>query len=164
MARDAIARQFDVDKNAVKLVCETDSGQYRPGTVAFSAKKGKTIDLDQIEVSLRATRLSGGTSMSVTYLEVTAAGEAAADGKDVLLKGPGATRPFVLAEAPGDGKTAFRRLRDALERGEKVVSVTGRLEGWNNTFPVVLRALAAEEQAGKPRRLLVTDFQTAKEK
>ncbi len=161
MARDAIARQYDVEKNAVKLVCETESGSYRPGTIAFTAKNGKTIGLAQIEASLRATRLSGGTNMQVTHLEVTVAGDVAVDGKDCVLKGSGSARPFVLAEA-GDGDTAFRRLREALERGEKVVNVTGRVDGWNGRFPVVLQAQAAEAGAGKARRLLVMDFQTAK--
>ena len=36
MARDAIARQYDVDKNAMIYVCEADKGSYRPGKTEFS--------------------------------------------------------------------------------------------------------------------------------
>ena len=48
MARDAIARQYDVDKNSVKLEMEAAGGDYRPGTIRFIAKQGKSINLDQI--------------------------------------------------------------------------------------------------------------------
>ena len=38
MARDAIARQYDVEKNKVILTCEEGGGSYRPGTIVFHAK------------------------------------------------------------------------------------------------------------------------------
>jgi hypothetical protein len=178
VARDAIARQYDVEKNLTQLVCLADKGEYRPGTITFYAKKGKSIDIDRIRDSIKATRLSGGTSMSVTFLEVTATGEVAAREEKPLFKVKGTTQQFVLEEdpknTPKDGtKTALQRLREALDRGEKVTSVTGRVQGWTGVFPGVLRALEKETATytaktkqpaiSHPWRLVVTDFQTAKE-
>jgi len=166
MARDAIARQYDVDKNAVTLTCETTSGSYRPGTITFTPKKGKALDLGKIEESLRATRLSGGTSMSMDYLDITAVGEASFDDKAALLRVSGRCQQFALKEAPDakakDGaKTPLQRLREAVAGGAKVVSVTGRVDGWSGRFPVVLKGLAARPPEA-PTALFVLDFQTQK--
>src|SRR5437870_3280518 len=116
MARDAIARQYDVDKNAVTITCETDKGDYRPGTITFHAKKGKAIDLEKVRESIAATRLSGGTSMSVQWLEVTARGDVIADGSELRLKVSGNGHEFVLREDP-EAKAMLGRLREALARG-----------------------------------------------
>jgi hypothetical protein len=177
VARDAIARQYDVDKNSVKLDMEAVGGDYRPGTITFFAKNGKSINLDQIRESIKATRLYGKTNMQVTYLEVTATGELAMGGQEPWLKVKGTGQEFTLAEdpnaTPGGGKTAFQRLREALGRGEKIRSVTGRVEGWKGRFPDVLRALEAQSVTdsaksarptpGQRSRLLVTDFEIAKQ-
>jgi hypothetical protein len=171
VARDAIARQYDVDKNSVKLDMEDVGGDYRPGMITFFAKKGKSINLDQIRESIKATRLYGNTQMRVTYLEVTATGEIAMAGQEPLLKVKGTGQEFTLAEDPNGtsrgGKTALQRLREALGRGEKIGSVTGRVEGWSGRFPDVLRALetqaAKENASSQRRRLLVTDFDMAKQ-
>src|SRR5262249_27978213 len=98
MARDAIARQYDVDKNSVILFCEADKGEYRPGTIISHAKKGRSVDLEKVRESIAATRLSGGTNMRVVSLEITARGEVVADGQGLLLKAPGTRQEFVLAE------------------------------------------------------------------
>ena len=74
MARDAITRQYDVEKNRVTLTCADGKEGYRPGLITFHAKKGKSIDLTKIRESIAATRLSDGTAMSVDYLEITALG------------------------------------------------------------------------------------------
>ena len=66
MACDAIARQYDVDKNSVQLFCEPGKGSYRPGTITFIAKKGHSIDLEKIRESITATRLSGGNSKPIS--------------------------------------------------------------------------------------------------
>jgi hypothetical protein len=177
VARDAIARQYDVDKNAVKLEMEAGGGDYRPGVITFVAKKGKSIDLDQIRESIKATRLYGNTQMQVTYLEVTALGEVAMVQRDLVLKVTATGQEFALAEGPNaggkSGKSPYQRLREALGRGEKVTSATGRVEGWSGRFPVVLRALEGQptKEGSQPRqsspgqraRLLVTDFGTGKE-
>ena len=68
---------------------------------------------------------------------------------------------FVLVDDPktkgAEGrKTPMVRLREALDRGEKVASVTGRVIGWTGHFPPFLKALPA-----KPRRIMVKDFQIA---
>src|SRR5437016_5436370 len=113
MARDAIARQYDVDKNSVTLTCEPGQGGYRPGTITFHAKKGKSIDLDKIRESITATRLSGGTNMGMEYLEITATGVVEANGKELVFKVSGTDQQFVLAEPPS-AKGTLERLREAL--------------------------------------------------
>jgi hypothetical protein len=166
MARDAIARQYDVDKNRVTLTCEAGKGSYRPGTITFFPKQGKSLELRKMMESITATRLSGGTSMSMDYLEITATGEAVLDAKTVLLKVSGTTQRFVLKEAPefknkGGTATPLIRLEMAVASGAKVVTVTGRVEGWSGRFPVVLSALA-RRPPDAPGVLFVTDFEVAK--
>jgi hypothetical protein len=60
--------------------------------------------------------------------------------------------------------TPFQRLQQRLAKGEKLVSVTGRVQGWSGRWPDVLRELAGKEKAAdkKPALLMVTDFQTVK--
>jgi hypothetical protein len=160
MARDAIARQYDVDKNRVTLTCEAGKGDYRPGVITFFPKKGKSLDLRKMAESIRATRLSGGTSMSMDFLEITATGAAVSAGKEMLFKVHGAAEQFILKDAGGKSQGSLERLREALSSGAKVVSVTGRVEGWNGKFPDVLRSLA-KQPAGAPVVLLITDFETS---
>jgi hypothetical protein len=156
VARDATARQYDVDADAVKLDIKT-------GLITFRAKKGRLVDLDKLHESIWATRLSGDTGMSLNWIDVTAVGQVVVDKKQTLLKVTGSEQSFVLKEGPGakagpGGKAPFQRLREALDRGEKVVSVTGRLEGWHGHFPPFLKALPK-----KPYAIAVQDFRTAKE-
>jgi hypothetical protein len=165
VARDAIARLYDVEKNSVKLVAEPAKGSYQPGTILFSARKNKSIDLDKMYASLQATRLSGGTRMGIDYLEITATGQVVAAERDVLLKVAGTAQQFALGDDPSakpkEGeKSPFQRLQEALARGAKVTGVTGRVQGWNGVFPVVLRSWP-DEATKKPPMLIVTDFQTA---
>jgi hypothetical protein len=159
MAADAVARQYDVDKNRMTLVCETESGSYRPGIITFFPKTGKSIDLRKMEESLRATRLSGGTSMSVSYLDITVVGELIGNGEAVQLKGAGGSGLFVLKAAKDN--SALQRLREAAGAGAKTVSVTGRVDGWSGRFPVMLGALA-KRSANEPVVLFVTDFEAGK--
>jgi hypothetical protein len=160
MARDAITRQYDVDKNLVTLFCEPGKEGYRPGTITFHAKKGKSIDLDKIHESLVATRLSGGTSMRVDYLELTIRGTVVGDGdKGLILRASGSEEEFILAQAP-TAKDELKRLLETVSRGANTVTtVRGRVPGWDGRFPDVLRALA---KAPKTRTLLVTGFEIAK--
>src|SRR5438105_6434491 len=99
------------------------------GTITFKAKRGRVVDLNKLHESIWATRLGDSTGMELKWLEVTAAGEVIVDGKDVKLKVAGSVQPILLGDedsAPTLAeKQAFQRLREALERGEKVVSVTG---------------------------------------
>jgi hypothetical protein len=157
VAADAIARQYDVNKNSVKLYCEPGKQSYRPGTITFLAKKGASIDLDKIRESITATRLSGGTNMSVDYLEIIVTGEIQAGDKEVLLKGKSGP-VFVLLDGPKAKDSIVQKLRAA---GDQVMSVTGQVQGWNGRFPVMLQALA--KTAGQERyHLLVTGFHTKK--
>ena len=71
------------------------------------------------------------------------------------------------------GTNALEIHSDALVKGDKVLSVTGRVEGWSGRWPDVLRKLPGEpiESTGEgatagPTRvpgLLVTGFETSKE-
>jgi len=174
--RDTIARQSDVDKSLMKYEVEPGSGAYRHGTITFYSQRGKSLNLAAIHASLQTTRLAGKTRSAVNYLEITAKGEGIVVEKDTLLKATGATPRFTLGEDPNTepiegAKPPFRRLREALAKGEKVTSVTGRVHGWSGPWPEVLRALPGEPAsaseksdepaATKPPLLIVTDFQTA---
>jgi hypothetical protein len=151
VARDATARLYDVDADSVTL-------DIKNGIVTFHAKKGRLIDLDKLHESIWATRLSGKTGMHLTWIDVTAKGEVVRVNGQTRLKVKGTKQYFVLAEAPGHSEEApFTRLREALDRGQKVVSVTGRLKGWSGHFPDFLGLLPE-----KPRVILVQEFQTAK--
>jgi hypothetical protein len=160
MARDAIARQYDVEKNSVTLTCDSDKGGYRPGLITFQPRKGRSLDLDKMRESLTATRLSGGTNMRMDYLELTARGEVVVRDKQLLLKVSGTGEEFVLGDDPA-GKGALGRLRAAVDGGARVTSVTGRLQGWSGRFPDVLKAAAAAAEKGQPRQLGVVGFEAA---
>src|SRR5688572_11846544 len=123
MARDAITRQYDVNKNLTTLTCAPGKEGYRPGVITFFAKPGKSIDLDKIQESLIATRLSGGTSMSVDYLEITARGSVISADKELKLKVAASGEEFILGEEPGS-KEKLAQLRDALTAGAKVTTLT----------------------------------------
>jgi hypothetical protein len=149
VARDATARQYDVDADAVRL-------DIRKGEITFRARKGRLVDLDKLHESIWATRLSGGTGMALNWLDVTAVGEVVVGKDRTVLKVAGSDQTFVLREDPKakkDGKTAFARLREAVERGQTRVSVTGRLEGWHGHFPPFLKELPP-----RPRVILVKGF------
>ena len=91
-------------------------------------------------------------------LEVTAAGTIVVGDKETTLKVADAEPEFALAQNPeADFKNAFAELRTALERGDKITSVTGRLDGWSGRWPEVLKKLPP-----KPRRIFVTRFEVAK--
>ena len=161
MARDAIARQYDVDADSIKLNrFEGEMGDYQRGTIEFFAKKGKTIDLDKLDESIAATRLSGNTSMSIDYLEITAKGAVIKRDKELVLKVSGTGQELVLSEEP-TAKSGLKRLRVALARGDKVSTVTGRVPGWNGRFPAVLAAWAKLSDTQK-RKLAVVDFKVEK--
>ena len=158
MARDATARLYDVDADSLVFKKLSKSGKYDTGTITFRAKAGKLIDLDKLHESVWATRLSGGTRSGLVSLEVTAAGTIVVGDKAMTLTVAGAQAEFVLAQNPeADHKNVFDELRGALDRGDKVASVTGRLDGWSGGWPDVLRRLPP-----KPRRILVTSFEVAK--
>jgi hypothetical protein len=175
--RDTIARRSDVDAKSVEYDIEPGTGSYRKGTITFAAKKGKSIDLKKLAEDLRKTRLGKKTRSGVVYLEVTAEGEVAVIDKQTRLKVRGSGEEFTLADEPKakptkGAKTAYQRLTEALSKGEKIASVTGRVEGWSGVWPKVLSELAGEPAgtkdkpakpaACKPPLLMVTGFQTAR--
>jgi len=160
MARDAIARQYDVDADSIILQPLEPKVSYQRGTIEFAPKKGRSIDLDKIHESITATRLSGNTSMSMDYLEITAKGEVIERDKELVLKVSGTGQELVLGEEPSV-KDGLQRLREAVARGDKVSTVTGRVPGWTGGFPRVLAAWAKAPDAQK-RKLAVVDFEVEK--
>jgi hypothetical protein len=146
VARDAAARQYDVDADRVKFDIDK-------GLVAFRAKKGRLVDLDKFHESIWATRLSGGTGMGLNWLDVTAVGEVVVEKDRVVMKVKGSNQIFVLKE--GD-KKAFAKLRDAADV-KKTFSVTGRVEDWKGHFPPFLKTLPK-----KPRTIVVNEFELVK--
>ena len=174
--RDTIARQLDVDKKSVKMVVDPGKGKYRNGTITFQCKEGKALDLARLHASLKATRLSGGTRSAVNYLQITAKGEVTVSGKQTLLNVSGTPQQFELVDDPKakpkkGTQSPFQRLRAALAKGEKLMVVTGRVQGWSGHWPKVLRALPGQPAedakdpekaaAKKPPLLIVREFQTA---
>jgi hypothetical protein len=162
----------------MKYEVEPGSGDYRHGTITFYSQRGKSLDLATIHACLQTTRLAGKTRSAVNYLEITATGQGIVVKKDTPLTAASATPRFALGDdpkaEPTEGtKTPFRRLCEALAKGVKVLSVTGRVHGWSGPWPAVLRALSGgpaedseksdETAATKPPLLIVTDFQTAQE-
>jgi hypothetical protein len=160
MAREATARLYDVDQPSVVFKRLTESGRYDTGEVKFRAKNGKLIDLDRLYESVWATRLSQGTRSGVVHLEVTAVGTVVIQGDSLFLRVEGyAEPPFVLMRDPEDKeKNVLAEVRAALENGKTSQEITGRVEGWTGRWPTVL-----SQDQPKPRRLIVTAFQTADE-
>jgi hypothetical protein len=153
VARDAAARQFDVDADSVKL-------DLTKGEVTFRARKGRLIHLDKLHESIWATRLSGGTGMALNWIDVTAVGEVVMQKDRLILKVKGSDDYFVLKEDPKAkiaDKTFYDLLREAVERGDKPTSITGRVEGWQGHFPPFLKTLPVQ-----PRVILVKDFEPMK--
>jgi hypothetical protein len=146
VARDATARQYDVDADAVRL-------DIAKGEVTFRAKKGRLVDLDKLHESIWATRLSVGTGMALNWIDVTAVGEVVVEKDRVVLKVKGSDQSFVLTD--GDGKV-FASLREAAGK-RRNVSVSGRLEEWTGHFPPFLKALPK-----KPRAITVKSFELLK--
>ncbi len=154
MARDATARLYDVDEDTVVFKKLDQSERYDQGTITFRARKGKLIDLDKLHESIRASRLSDGTRSGLISLEVTAIGAVVANQEQMILEVAGSDAHFVLGKDPeNEGRDVFAELQAAAPH---VVRVTGRLDGWVGRWPNMLG-----KRPAKPRRILVTGFQTA---
>ena len=109
MARDAIARLDDVNKDSAKR-------DYEKHLVRFAAKPGKSLDLEKIHAALQATRLAGKppnrTGARMVYLEIVVRGTVEVKGQQTVLKVSGTTQHFLLKgdpagkllEAPADGE------------------------------------------------------------
>ena len=153
MARDATARQYDVDADAVRL-------DLKKGEVTFRAKKGRLVSLDKLHESIWATRLSGNTGMAINWIDVTAVGTVIVEKDRIVLKVTGMDDVFVLQEdsrTAAVGKSPLSRLRAAAQGGQTQMSVTGRVDGWKGHFPPFLKTLPK-----KPRVILVKEFEVVK--
>jgi hypothetical protein len=164
MARDAIARLYDVDARLMKLTPlphdkRPNVGNYLPGLIEFEAKKGKSVDLDQMHESISATRLSGNTNMRMDYLEITIRGQVTERGKDLILTVSGTGQELVLGDDV-DVKGGLEKLRKALADGAKVTTVTGRVQGWFGRFPEVMSAWGKTQD--QKRTLGVISFEDNK--
>jgi hypothetical protein len=144
VARDAIARQFDVDKNRV---------QQQKTTITFFAKKGRSIDVEKIFANLEATRMSDDTGNSLQSLDITVVGAVVANDKGLQLKVTGLRNPIPL----GGDAAVLGKLR-AAARETPALKVVGRVQGWNGHFPKFLN-----KPMPRPLTLLVTGFEAVKE-
>src|SRR5262245_51248914 len=98
--------------------------------------------------------------MALNWIDVTAVGEVVLEKDRAVLKVAGSDDVFVLKDDPkakAGTKTPLARLREAAGRGEKKLSVSGRVEGWSGHFPPFLKTLPK-----KPRVILVKGFEPVK--
>jgi hypothetical protein len=148
-----------VEPNSVKV--DKEEASAGGGRVHFAARSGRSLDLEKIHACLKETRLSGKppgkTRSRILYLELTVKGNVVKEGKELLLKVNGTRQVFRLGEEPRSEdlpqRTDFQRLEKAVARGRKVVSVTGRVQGWSGHFPAVLREVPASYKGKPPVRL-----------
>ena len=170
-----IARRSDVQKDSVILKADEGAkGSYQPGTITFRAVEGQSIDIEKLHESIKGVRRWDNTRSTVTYLEITATGEASVNDKETLFKVAGTGQVFLLAadtQPPGaEGKkTPYQGLQEAAKQGKKVTKVTGRIAGWNGKWGAVLKEVPGEtiREPGKPpsrrMKLFVTAFEIGKE-
>ena len=148
-----------MDEDSVKLTCESEEGKYRPGTISFEAKQGKSINIGEIQKAIAATRLSGNTNMRVNYLEIVVRGDLAFRNQEASLRVKGADQVF---ELEADDRILEKELRDAAARSASSVTVVGRVDGWNGRFPVVLRTVKKRygTEHKIPMLLVITKLET----
>ena len=154
MAREAIARLYDVDDNSLTYQKPDVKGKYDIGSISFRAKRDKLIDLGQIHESVWATRLSGGTRSALVSLDVTVIGSVTYENGTAKLLEPTTRKAFLLSsERTAEATARLRKLHSSVENGERLLTVSGRLEGWKGHWPKFLN-----KPPPKTLRLIVTDF------
>ncbi len=153
MACEATARLYDVDEDSVVFKKLQLTQRYDHGTITFRARKGMLIDLNKLHESIRATRLSGGTSSGLVSLEVDAKGRLVESDDQLLLEVDDSDAHFVLRKHPDEKYSAeFNKLRtSALGRA---VKISGRIDNYKGRWPQVLR-----NPPENPRRILVSGFE-----
>ena len=155
MAREAIARLYDVDKNSLTYTKPEKGGKYRHGTIGFRAKEGKLVGLDKIFESVWATRLSRGTGSALVHLDVTVRGRISEENGQTMVTVPETEENFVLVKQKSHAET-WDALTASISRGERFVSVTGRLDGWKGGWTGFLN-----KPRPKTNRILLTEFTTS---
>ena len=158
MAREAIARLYDVDKNSLTYTKPEKGGKYRHGTIDFRAKESKLVALDKIFESVWATRLSRGTGSALVHLDVTVRGSVSVENGQTIVTVPDTQEVFVLVKQNSSAET-WDEFSASLSRGERFVTVTGRLDGWKGGWTGFLN-----KPRPKSNRILLTDFTTSDEK
>ena len=153
MACDATARLYDVDEDSVVFTKLQRTEKYDQGTVAFRARKGKLIDLDQLHESIWATRLSGGTRSGLVSLEVVAIGEAVKTQDGIFLRVRDSDSQFILAKSD-EHDEVFDKLLSQSEEG-RPVQVSGRIDNYFGRWPSLF-----QRKLKNPRQILVTSFET----
>jgi hypothetical protein len=170
VARDATSRLYDVDQHRIVFKRNFDKEKYDFGDIVFQAKKGRLIDLDKLRESIWATRLSGGTRSGVVSLLVTIEGDVRIEQEQLIVLPSGSSRKFVLAGLPDaktekgekgekSGKGKFEALRAAVAQGEKVIRVTGTVDGWKGKWPEALKKIRMT-----PPKIFVSGFEITKAK
>lgn len=149
-----------MDKDSVKLDADK-------GALTFTAKKGQSLDPDALLDAIMKTTFHA----KLNHLEVKVLGRVVVGEKVALLKGTGGKQQFTLGPDPDakpkDGEvTPFERLKKAVGKGDKVVSVTGRVNGWGGDFRRSKKDEDPKPEApAKPKGpplLLVIDFEIEK--
>jgi hypothetical protein len=139
-----------VDEDSVVFKKLQLTEQYDQGTITFSARNGKLIDLEKLHESIWATRLSGGTRSGLVSLEVTTIGHLFTSQGKTVLQVAGTNANFVLGSHPEDqGLAVFKRLPEISQ--EKMVKLTGLIDNYRGRWPDVLK-----QKPPQPRRILVT--------
>jgi hypothetical protein len=150
---DATARLYDVDEDSLVFQPLRETKRYDQGTITFHARKGKLINLDKLQESIWATRLSGGTRSGLVSLEVTVIGNVMETENGLVLKVAHSSGEFALGAHP-DKK--FQALYQKLKAGGsgRMVRLSGVIDNYRGRWPDLLR-----KPPPTKRRILVTEFQ-----
>ena len=142
-----------MDEKAVVFKKLQKTNRYDQGIITFHARDGKLIDLDKLHESIWATRLSRRTNSGIVELQVTALGGLVESDAGIHLAVAGSDAKFALGA--GTDPDVFARLRSRAV-GLGTVRISGIVADYRGRWPSVMK-----EQPVKPRRILVTEFETA---
>lgn len=155
MAREAIARLYDVDEDSITFKKLNQTEKYDQGVVRFRARKNKLIDLDKFHESIWASRLAHSTRSGLVSLDVVVIGQAVRTPDGMRIKISGSDSEFVLVAGPGkDAAQTFAQLSEAAADNPQTVKLTGRVDNYKGRWPILHR-----EPITKPRRLIVISFE-----
>ena len=143
------ANQDDLQTFSLVNLTTTDIRESLPTGTYFDLRESLAAFESMAAWRVANVTLTGGVRLKENDVVLSAA--AGSDRELLLLEGP--------QVSPKNGeKSAYRQMRDALARGERVVSVSGSVDRWSGRWPDVLR-----KPPPKSWRILVTSFQIDKE-
>lgn len=149
---DATARLYDVNEDSLVFTRLQYKKSYDQGTITFRARKGRLIDLDKLQESIWATRLSGRTSSGLVSFQITAVGKVVETESGPVLRVSNSNAIFRL------GRHTDKELRAAYDRLPSIqngstVRITGVIDNFRGRWPTLLR-----QKITQPRRILVTEL------